>query len=94
MRVIENITNYLIELEVKSLLSCEETNVEWVEENYSTIFCEESIFGCLDRLIIEDYTGYADALREILNDYCDELNFSYIAEEIRKEFKDVKTNKK
>jgi len=94
MRVVENITNYLIELEVKSLLNCEDTGVEWVEENYCPIFCEESIFGILDDLIREDSSGYNHALRQILNDYCDDLNFSFIAEEVRKEFKKKKINPK
>lgn len=92
MKLIENITKYLIETEVKQLLGVDSNlHDNWVDENYNAIYCEESIFGGLDSCI-KNTEVYSLALTQILNDYCDDkLDFSYIAEEVRKEF--AKTRK-
>lgn len=91
MKLIENITSYLIDTEVKQLLGVDSNlHDNWVEENYNAIYCEESIFGGLDSCI-KNTEVYSLALTQILNNYCDdELDFYYIADEVRKEFAKIR----
>lgn len=93
MKLIENITSYLIETEVEQLLSCgKDIDIQWVNENYNAMHCESSIFGLLDRCIKEEEV-YTLVLQQIINNYCDdELDFYYIADEVRKEYVSKKKN--
>lgn len=93
MTLIENITNYLIETEVKELLSCgEDIDIRWVNENYNAMHCESSIFGSLERCIKEG-EAYSLVLYQILNNYCDdEIDFYYLSDCIRNEYTSQKKN--
>lgn len=88
---IQEITETLIDTEVKYLLESKES-IEWVEETYTSDFCEEVMYATLDGHI-EGQGIYAFVLSEMLNRYFDEfIDSHYIAEEVKNRFISKKKN--